>query len=140
MPEILLALGEFRFSVDTAAHQSLARTAEYRWPQQDRLARAPALQFVGPGTETVTLQGVIHPHARGGLGQLDRMRAMAGAGVPLLLADGLGRILGKWCIERVEETQTHLLANGIARRQEFSLCLKRYGEDAPGADAFPLRR
>ena len=88
--EHMLALGEYRFSISAAAYQELTRAAEYRWAAQERLGRRPARQYLGPGEETISLRGVIHPHYRGGPGQLDRMRAEAAKGEPLLLTGGDG--------------------------------------------------
>ncbi|ETX03575.1 MAG: tail protein (plasmid) [Candidatus Entotheonella factor] len=129
MSQTMLALGDFRFAVDTAAYQTLQRTSAYRWPGQERLAREPALQFTGPGTETLTLDGVIYPAFRGGLGQLDAMREMAARGEPLLLVDGLGQVRGQWVITQIEESQSHFLPKGIPRKMTFTLSLQRYGED-----------
>lgn len=129
MTAILAALGAFRFSLDSAAYQSLSRTAQYRWAAQERLGREPASQFLGPGEETLTLDGVLHPHHRGGLGQIERMRALAGQGRPLLLVDGTGRIHGNWVILAVEETGAALLPDGTPRRIAFRLSLRRYGDD-----------
>ena len=44
--EVMLALGDYRFSLATAAYQSLRKTAAWRWPGQERISREPALQFV----------------------------------------------------------------------------------------------
>ena len=73
----MLALGSYRFSIDTSAYQELLRTTSYRWARQPRLGRLPARQFVGPDGETITLNGVIYPHYKGGLGQLDALREEA---------------------------------------------------------------
>lgn len=127
--EHMMALGKYRFSVSTAAYRELTRSAEYRWAAQERLGRLPARQYLGPGSETVSLSGVIHPHYRGGLGQLDRMRAEAGRGEPLDLSTGDGTIMGKWVVTRIEETRRVLDADGAPRRVEFRLQLARYGED-----------
>lgn len=127
---IMLALGYFRFSMDTAAYEQLRRTSEYRWPSQERLGRRPARQFLGPGNETIELPGVIYPHFAGGVSQVERMRYMAGQGVALTLMGGDGLALGKWCIERIEETRSNLLADGTPKKIEFRLSLARYGEDS----------
>ena len=132
MTEIMLALGDFRFSVGTAAYQQLRRTVEYRWPSQARVGRRPSRQFVGIGEETIGLDGVIYPHYKGGLGQLPDMRTAAGKGEPQTLADGLGNIWGKFCILRVEETQTVFASAGVPRKIEFRLELANYGEDSHG--------
>ncbi len=126
-----MALGDYRFALPSAAYQQLRRSVEYRWPQQQRIGRAPATQFVGVGTESLDLDGIIHPHFAGGLNQLDRMRNLAGQGTALMLSDGRGKIWGLWCIERIEETQTLFARNGDPYKIEFRLRLLRYGEDQP---------
>ena len=127
--EYMMALGEYRFSLSTAAYQEFTHSAEYHWPAQQRIGRLPAHQFVGPGTETISMHGQIYPQFRGGLGHLGRMRTEAGRGEPLEMSEGTGRIWGKWVITRIEETRRILDADGAARRIEFRLELARYGED-----------
>lgn len=129
MAQTMMALGDYRFSVDTAAYQSWQRSIAYRWPQQERIGREPASQFVGPGTDSITLEGTIYPAYKGGLGQLDAMRDMAGAGKPLLLVNGLGRIHHKWCITQIDEGQSTFMQAGIARKVTFTMTLQKYGED-----------
>ena len=130
MIETMMALGDFRFSLQTAAYQTLKRTAEYRWPSQARVGREPALQYTGPGSETVQLNGEIYPQFRGGLDQVQKMRKLAGNGKPLLLTDGEGNYWGKWCIARVEEEQSIFTGPGLPRKISFNLDLQAYGNDA----------
>jgi hypothetical protein len=130
MTEVMMALGEFRFSLDTAAYQNLRRSVAYRWPKQERIGRAPARQFVGKGDETITLEGIIYPEFKGGLKQIDKMREVAGTGQPKMMTDGTGKVWGKWCIESIDEKQGTFFANGIPRKQEFALRLGFYGEDS----------
>ena len=127
--EVLMTLGEFQFAISTAAHETLQRETSYRWERQDRLGREPAMQSIGPGEDKIVLRGTIYPHFRGGLGQLNAMRDMAGDSEPLQLIDGLGRVLGPYCITRVTERQGAYVGPGIPRRVDFSLALVRYGED-----------
>lgn len=123
---IMMQLGAFQFGINTAAYQGLSRSDEWRWPDQERFGQAPALQYTGPGATTITLDGILYPEWRGGLGQLDAMRAEAGRGKPLVLVDGRGQALGMWVIERVDESQSIFAAGGVARRVEFTLQLKRF--------------
>jgi phage protein U len=123
---MLLALGNYRFSVDTAVFRQSSRTNEYRWAQHDRLTTNPSLQYVGPGAQTMNIDGVIYPHYKGGLEQVDKMRAEASRGEPLLLTDGQGYVHGAWVIERIEETQSIFFSNGTARKIEFRIDLKKY--------------
>lgn len=127
---VMMALGAFRFGVNRANYQTFTRSASWRWEAQDRLGRAPALQFLGPGTDEISLQGVIYPHFRGGLRQVELMRFVANAGQPLILVDGLGWVWDRWVITSVEETKTLFLADGAPRKIEFSVGLKAYGSDA----------
>lgn len=125
---VMMALGDFRFGLDTAAYQELSRSNSWRWPSVERIGARPALQFVGPGEDTITLNGQIYPHFRGGLGQLAAMRKEADKGEPLMLVDGRGIVWGKFVITDLRETQGTFFSNGAPRCQEFDLTLQAYGE------------
>ena len=127
--EVLLTLGDYQFGMSTAAHDSLKRSKAYRWVTQERLGREPATQFVGPGSETISLSGSIYPHFRGGLEQIDEMRAEAEAGEPLSLVDGRGNNLGQWCIQSISDTEKQFVGPGIPRCIDFSMTLTAYGPD-----------
>ena len=127
MTEIMMTLGDYRFSVDTAAYDSLRRSDDFRWSSQDRIGAAPIQQYLGPGATTVELSGTIYPHYKGGLRQIERMRDEAWKGEPLWWTDGLGYTNGLWVIERIEETNSRPIANGAPRKIEFRLNLRKYG-------------
>lgn len=127
----MLTLGGFQFSIATAAYQELARITEYRWPALARFMQGDALQYVGPGPDFITLPGVIYPEWRGGDGQLSELRALAAQGLPLVLIDGAGAVLGRWVVERVEERQSVFAAEGKPRRQEFALGLRKFDDVGP---------
>ncbi|WP_047308774.1 phage tail protein [Rhodopseudomonas palustris] len=123
---VLLALGSYRFAVNNGAYQKLKRKTEWRWPDLDRIGMAPASQYVGPGKDCITIDGVIHPHYRGGLRQIDQMRAQAGLGQPLPLTTGFGRYLGLFCIVSIDEGQETLMSDGAPKKVEFTIELKAY--------------
>ena len=126
---MMLALGPYRFSLNTGAYQTLKRSSEYRWPSLERIGQEPLLQAIGPGCDRIDLDGVIYPHFRGGLGQINAMRDSASRQEPLMLINGLGEVLGRFVITQIEETQNTFLADGVPRKIEFRLSLERYGED-----------
>ena len=126
---VMIALGTYRFGITSGAHQNLQRKASYRWAKSERIGRAPALQYLGPDSETISLDGVIYPHFRGGLHQVELMRAEAGLGVPLMLVDGLGWVWQRWCITSVTEKKSLLFSDGAPRKIEFSVELEYYGSD-----------
>ena len=129
---VMMGLGPFRFAVPGGTYQQLTREVRARWPAQERVGRRPALQFTGPGEETLELAGVIYPYYTGGLEQIRGMRAQAQAGAPLMMVSGLGDVYGLWVILGVRDTESFFRADGLARRVEFTLELSAYGPDGAG--------
>lgn len=117
------------FNLDTAAFDELRRQTSYRWASQERLTRRPAQQAVGLGDEKITIKGAIYPSFKGGLKQLDRLRAIGAKLLPLNLTTGYGEVLGNWCLTNIEEEQSALLPGAVPRKQGFSLEFVRYGDD-----------
>jgi phage protein U len=117
------------FNLDTAAFDELRRSTEFRWASQERLSRRPAQQGVGMGDEKITLKGTIFPGFKGGLKQLDTLRALGAQLKPLTLTTGYGDALGTWCLKSVDEEQSALMQGGIPRKQGFTLEFVRYGDD-----------
>ena len=135
---MMMLLGPVKFSVETAAYEQLQRSSQYQWASQSRLGHSalkhlgvggPAYQYIGPGDETINLNGTIFPQYRGGPLNISLMRMSAGLGVALPLVDGSGYYHGRWIIESVQETTSVLLADGSPRKIDFSLSLKKYNED-----------
>ena len=60
----LMKLGEYTFSIDSAAYQSLSRTTEFRWRSQARVGRLPAQQFIGPGLGSCLSEQCANPALR----------------------------------------------------------------------------
>lgn len=137
-PTVMMTLGGYKFGISTAAYQELTRITEWRWPVQERFMQGQALQYVGPGGDTITLPGVIYPEYRGGFGQLNSMRITANNGQPLTLISGDGVVMGRWVIERLEEKQMVFGANGHPRKQEFTLNLRKFDDANQGNVTTPL--
>lgn len=125
---VMMALGDFRFGIDTAAYQDLSRTNSWRWATVDRVGARPATQFVGPGEDSVNMSGKVYPHFRGGLGQLAAMRALADKGEPQMMVDGTGQVWGKYVITDIREGQSTFFSNGAPRCQDFDITLQAYGD------------
>lgn len=138
MTKTLFQLGDFQFHLKNGVPQALGWQAEYRWEQQDRLLRDPAQQFIGPGTQTITFDGVMYPGFSGRAKSIDKLRTMASKGKPVMLSDGTGKIYGRWVIQQVREGRGVFLDNGAARQIDFSVQIVFYGEDKPGLAASPL--
>lgn len=129
MARVMMSLGNFQFELDTLAHKKLMYSQSWRWSEQERLSRESALQYVGCGSGDMELDGVIYPGFKGELGHVEQLRHMADKGEPSILVDGMGRVLGKWVITEVADTRTVFVDDGRARKVEFRIKLKYYGED-----------
>lgn len=126
MATVMMRLGIYKFSLDSAAYQELSRAAAYRWARQERIGTNDALQFTGLGPETVDLRGVVFPLFRGGLDQVSDMRLQASIGIPLPMIDGRGKVWGLWAIEQINERQSVFMDRGAPKKIEFDLRLSRY--------------
>ncbi len=140
---IMMILGVFPFMTSTAAFEKMQRSFEYSWAEQNRLPHptykywgigGPALQYQGPGTYTISIDGAIFPGQKGMATSLAILRAMANTGIPLPLLSFSGFILGRWVIKKIDETRSEFVRAGplmSARKIEFSLTLQRYVEFKP---------
>lgn len=118
----------YYFNLSTAGYDTLRRQTNYNVASQDRLTRRSALQAVSKGGETITLSGAVFT-SQSGAGQLDKLRNIGYAMMPLNLTTGYGETLGQWYLIRIEEEQTGLFTDGMPRKQQFTLEFSRYGED-----------
>ncbi len=131
-----IAKTAFRFGVSELNYKDLQRNFEYRWSAQNRLGRRPAQQFLGPGEETVTLQGVIYPRDPrfGGHGwsQLKGMRKSGAAGTFFPMASNMGVYHGIWCIKSIGDNQGEFAPSGSPQKVDFTISLTHYGPDQIG--------
>lgn len=125
----LLSWGDIVFAAG-AGLARLRRVAEYRHPAIERIGLPPVRQALGPGVETVTLAGVIHPAWAGGPSTIQTLRSAAASGDARLLTDGRGAVLGRWAVLRVEESWSALHSDGRPRRIEHSVEMAAVGDDA----------
>ncbi|SFR79733.1 phage tail protein [Sphingomonas jatrophae] len=122
---ILMSLGLFLFSVPTLVHDELQRRADWRHARAPRVGARDAVQFVGPGEETVTLSGTAVAELQDGDASIDQLRDMAGTGTAWPLLDGAGRVWGTFVILAIDERHRHILADGRALTIDFGIDLLR---------------
>jgi phage protein U len=130
---MLMALGQFVFGLTTLAYQDFKRQTQWRHPSSSRVGARAAHQYAGPGDDTITLSGVLSPELVGRAASIAELRAMGDTGQAWALVSGTGEVFGAYVIESVSETGTLHLDNGIARRIEFDLQLKRVDDQRSGA-------
>jgi phage protein U len=125
---MLMTLGLFVWGIDTLAYQSLQRSTNWRYGRNNRIGKRAASQFIGPGEDSITLQGWVAAEL-GDTASIDTLRAMGDRGEPYILVSALGEVFGLWEIDELSTTDTLFYPNGKPRKIEFSLRLTRVDDD-----------
>jgi phage protein U len=124
-----MSLGWFVFTLKTAPFNKLKYQSKENWAKAQRFGQRPATQHIGPGDDTITLDGMIAPQITGSPKNLETLRRMKAEGKAWVLTSGTGDVLGQWFVEEIDETRTHFTNIGQAKKIEFTIKLERYGED-----------
>jgi phage protein U len=125
---VLLMLGGFKFSLNTAVFQQIQQSNDFRWQAQDRVGQMPALQYTGPGSATMTLPGVVYPLFRGAGNEMSQLRKLASQGKPQRLLTGKGGNLGLWVIEKIDVTSSEFTVDNQIQKQDFALTLRKHSD------------
>ncbi|WP_130831092.1 phage tail protein [[Erwinia] mediterraneensis] len=125
---MMMTLGLFVFMLKTIPYQELQYQRNWRFPTNSRVGLRPSVQFLGPDNDTLTLSGVLLPEVTGGRLSLFALEQMAELGKAWPLIEGSGTIYGMFVIESLHQTKAEFFSNGICRRIEFTLTLKRVDE------------
>ena len=126
---MMLSIGLFVFEIHTAAYQQLQHATSQRWAANNRIGARPAYQYLGPGEESVTLNGTLYPEVTGGLFDLSMLEKMAASGKAHTLIGGDGSLHGLWFIDTITSTQTVFFKDGRPRKIDFTLQMKRTDDD-----------
>jgi len=122
---MMMILGMFVFGLKTVPYQSFTQTKNYRFGSNNRIGLPAALQFLGNDNDTITLSGVLMPEITGGRVSMLMLKIMADFGKAWPLIERSGVIYGMYVIESITETKTEFFPDGMARKIEFSITLKR---------------
>lgn len=112
----------------TVPYQELQYQRSWRHAANSRVNRRPSTQFLGPDNDMLTLSGVLMPEITGGRLSLLALEQMAEQGKAWPLIEGSGTIYGMYVIEGLNQTKTEFFRDGMPRRIEFTLSLKRVDE------------
>lgn len=123
---VVAALGPFAFQAHGFGLTTIGRNTDTGWASVAVAGGMDRLQWVGGNSDSITISGVLFPHAYGGLSSLTGIRAAAEAGQPLMLVNLAGQIFGLHVIESITEDRSLLDRNGLPMRDAYKLTLKRY--------------
>lgn len=127
---MMMSLDQFVFSLTTAPYKELQRQRNWKHPTSSRVGARDASQFTGGGSDTITLNGMVAPENDiGMIASIDELARMGDIGDAYVLVDGIGNVYGAFIIESLNETQTYHTKEGIPRKIEFNLTLRRVDDD-----------
>lgn len=126
---MLLALGMFTFGISTLAFDELARRASWRHATSPRIGARDAVQFTGPGEETIAIPGSVYHEIADGDVSLDELRRMAATGDAWSLVDGMGYVYGAFVITGIDDRRKAFFPNGKPRQIDFSIDLLRVDQE-----------
>lgn len=125
---MMMTLGLFVFKLRTLPYQTLKRDVGYNWVENTRVGQRPITQYLGLGTETITLAGQLLPEITGGQRYLQIFESLADSGRAWPLIEGSGTIYGMFVVQKISHTNSQLNTDGRARNISFELTLKRVDE------------
>lgn len=125
---MLMSLDQFPFGISTLAYHELQRQTRWKHRNTSRVGARDAFQYLGPGDDTITLNGTLHTEI-GDIKALQELRDMADTGDAYVLVDGAGYVYGAWVIENLSENQTYHDQDGQAQKIEFSIGLTHVGDE-----------
>ncbi len=126
---MLLALGMFTFGISTLAFDEMARRASWRHATSPRIGARDAVQFTGPGEETIAIPGSVYHEIADGDVSLDELRRMAATGDAWSLVDGMGYVYGAFVITGIDDRRKAFFPNGKPRQIDFSIDLLRVDQE-----------
>lgn len=121
-----MALGPFAFQALGFAFDQQGLSIETPWAEVEVADRFDALQWTGPKSQRLSIRGVIFDAEFGGQESLEGLASAAAAGRPLMLVTMAGRVHGLHVIVHISEDRSHIMANGLARMNQYSIDLQRY--------------
>ncbi|WP_423022706.1 phage tail protein [Undibacterium sp. Ji42W] len=122
---MMMCLSQFVFSMSTATYQDFQQQIEWKHPNTSRVGERDAHQFTGLGDNTINLSGWMAPAFAGDPASLDDLEEMGDIGDAYVLVEGTGRIYGQFLITHLTKGKSLFYADGLPRRIEFSISLKR---------------
>ena len=127
---MLMALGDFVFSIDTVLFDRLQRKRSWRHPTNDRVGARPASQYAGPGEDTISLGGLLAPGQLGAFDALEKLAEMAGTGRAFPFLNGEGDVYGAYVIIDLDESKRNFMVDGQPLAVDFTLNLLRVDDDS----------
>lgn len=124
---VTMALGPFMFRSHGFGYTDVSRKLDATWAEIETAGRLNALQWTGPRSEVITINGVLFPAEWGGSATLEGVRLAAKNGIPLMLVSLGGKVFGSHAIQKIDEDRAFHDRYGAPGRNAYSIEVKRIG-------------
>ena len=126
---MMMIYGMFVFMLRTLPYQQLQQSQAWRHVKNERVNTSAGWQYIGPGDNTITLNGVLYPEITGGNLSLAALTSMGYAGMPWPLISGVGQIYGMYVMTQLDEGNSEFDQYGNPKKIEFTITLSRVDSD-----------
>ena len=131
---MMMSLNQFVFGLATAPYQQLQRQRSWKHRTSARIGVRDASQFTGAGDDKISLIGTVAPdNGIGEIASIEELARMGDVGDAYVLVDGNGYAYGAFVIESLNVTGTYHTKEGVPRKIDFNLTLKRVDDSALAA-------
>lgn len=125
-----LCIGQFVFTPDDLSFTELQRQRAWNYADNSVASGRARKQFIGAGEDSLTLNGIVYQeHGIGSREAIEDLSDMASAGVGYVVMDGSGYLYGVYVIDNISENKSIMVFQGIPRKIDFSVTLKRVDDD-----------
>lgn len=125
-----LCIGQFVFTPDDLSFTDLQRQRAWNYAENSVASGRAPKQYIGPGEDSVTLNGIVYQeHGIGTRQSIENLADMASTGQGYVVMDGSGYLYGVYVIESISENKSILVFEGVPRKIEFNVTLKRVDDD-----------
>ena len=131
---MLYMLGSLSIEITPFNVHEVQETGETEYAVKPVVGREPPLEYVGEGSNEVSLTGRLFPSELGGLSEIELLRQMRSSGKPQYLMRGDGRPQGWFAILNVSASSSYLDRRGVGKQIEVSIQLRR--AQTPSAQSF----
>ena len=130
----LYTIGPLKVQIAPFNAHEVSQSGSTDYAAKPVVGAEPPLEFVGEGSNELSLSGRIFPHQLGGLSEVDQLEQMRRSGKPQFVMRGDGKPFGWYAITAVSLRSSYLDAHGIGKLVEVSISLRR--AQAPAAQSF----
>lgn len=126
---MMMVFGMFVFTLRTTPYQRLQHSQVWRHVKNDRVNGSAGWQYIGPGEDEITLDGVLYPEITGGRFSLSALETIGFTGRPWPLIEGDGLIYGMYALTHLDREKSEFIRYGNARKINFTISLSRVDGD-----------